>query len=315
MKINKKPGVISNNTNQMVLNSSIICTTIFSFIAVTIGILSSSQVILFDGIYNVVGVISTIPSILAIKFIKKQDMDNYPFGKETFEPFIVILQYCFIIYICISNITIAIEVILGGGHVVNIHTGVLYGLVSSIYDFTVYRYLKVVSNNQSTAIAKVEIDNWRFSMLISIGIMLGFGLSWLLSRTNLNIYMPYVDPSLTILVTLIFFKTPIVAIKSGLRELLHAKPSEEITNSIIQIIDKVNQSYDCFKYTLRTGKVGNKVIIEIDYVINKESKMDSVLKQDQLRDSLVQHLTELPFEKWMNINFTGDVRWSKHMFE
>lgn len=295
--------------NQKVLLSSIIFTTIFAIIASIIGILTSSQVILFDGIFNLVGVVLTYFSIAAMKFIDKRDTNNFPFGKETFEPFVAIVQYGIILYICISNIATATQVIFEGGNEVNIASGIMYGNFAAIFNISVYMYLRFLTKNISTTIAEVEIAQWKFSVLISAGILLGFSFSWALSLTDLVVYIPYVDPVMTIFITGIFCRLPILAIKDCVRDLLQATPPEEVTNLINHKIESVDRNYDFSDKTLRLGKVGNKIIIEIDYVIEKNSKLDSISEQDQLREHLVQSFEQLPYEKWININFTGNIKW------
>jgi len=297
--------------NQKVLISSIIFTTIFAIIASITGVLTSSQVILFDGIFNLVGVALTYFSISAMKFIKKQDTHNFPFGKETFEPFVAIIQYGIILYICISNIFTAIQVIMYGGNEVSIASGIMYGSFAAIFNIAVYMYLKLLTKNTSTTIAEVEVAQWKFSVLISAGILLGFSLSWVLSMTDFIVYIPYVDPVMTIFITAIFCRLPIIAIKDCMRELLQASPPEEVTNLINQKIEQVDQNYDFSDKILRLGKAGNKIIIEIDYVIEKTSKLDSISEQDQLRDHLTQSFIQLPYEKWVNINFTNNIKWTQ----
>ena len=297
--------------NKKVLKSSVLLTIAYTIMALIIGFLTSSQVILFDGIFNLTGVALTYLSIFAMKFINKRDSWNYPFGKETFEPFIAITQYFIILYICITTITAAARVIIDGGHVVNVVSGILYGLIATGFNIAAYMYLKFLTKNHLTPIAQVEIDQWKFSCLLSIGILIGFSISWILGKTALAAYSSYADPALTILITLIFGKTAILAIKGCVRELLMAKPSEEIVEIINKKLEIVNGSFGLFNHVLRLGKVGGKLIIEIGYVIEKGSKMDAIQMQDTLRKELTQQLEDIPYEKWVNVTFTGDIKWAE----
>jgi len=150
-------GSDTDKTNRKVLIFSMIFTIVFMIIALIVGFLTSSQVILFDGIFSMVGVILTYLSLSALKFIKKKDDWNYPFGKATFEPFVAVIQYCIILYICINNITTGIQVILDGGHEVDILSGIFYGGFSLVFNVIVFVYLKNLAKKNATAIAEVEI--------------------------------------------------------------------------------------------------------------------------------------------------------------
>jgi len=296
-----------------VLTYSVSFTIIFTVVALGVGLLTSSQVILFDGIFNLVGVALTYLSIISMKFIKKKDSWNYPFGKETFEPFIVITQYCIILFVCMSNITTAVQIILEGGRVINISSGILYGMFAAIYNLLVFGYLKFLTRVHFTAIAEVEIAQWKFGTLLSGTILLGFSLAWLLERTPLVAYQNFIDPVLTIIITIAFIKTAILSITKCVKELLLATPEKEITVKIMEKIDLIKGNYDYLDRVLRLGKVGGKIILEIDYVIEQGSDLDSISKQDELRNQVTYALAEIPYEKWININFIGDIKWAEHM--
>jgi len=304
----------TNIINKKVLKISVIFTVIFTIIALTVGFITSSQVILFDGIFNLIGIALTYLSISAMSFIKKKDEWNYPFGKATFEPFIAVVQYAIILYICITNIVTATQTIIDGGHEIDIFSGVLYGLFSTIYNFIVFTYLKQLTKKHHTAISKVEIDQWKFSFLLGMGILIGFTLSYSLSFTDFYIFSVFSDPILTIIITLLFAKTAISSMKNCIREMLQATPPKEMTDFIAQKIVEISRSYEFSNEIFRLAKVGNKVIIELDYVIECGSKLDSIVLQDKLRKELTVAFTELPYEKWININFTSDEKLVEHLY-
>lgn len=298
--------------NQKVLKSSVICTTVYTVIALTVGFLTSSQVILFDGIYNMVGIGLTYLSILSMKFINKPDTSNYPFGKEAFEPFIALIQYGIILYLCVSNMVTAVNTILHGGHLMDLTSGIAFGVLGSAFNISVFVYLKMLTKKYSSAISEVEIDQWKFSVFLSIGILTGFTLSWLLNFTQWGIYTAYVDPLLTILITILFGHTAVVSIKGCIRELLGGKPSPEVVSLIEKQIEQACQASQFKERILRFGKVGSKVIVEIDYVIEEGSPLDSVAQQDKIRRQLMEGLGELPYSTWVNVGFVSDQKLCEH---
>jgi cation diffusion facilitator family transporter len=298
--------------NQKVLRVSVIFTVIFTIVALTVGFLTSSQVILFDGIFNLVGIALTYLSISAMHFMKKKDEWNYPFGKATFEPFIAIVQYAIILYICVTNITTAVQVIIGGGHEVDMASGVIYGLFSTIYNMVIFTYLILLTKKHKTAISEVEVDQWKFSFLLGVGILIGFSISFGLSFTSFSAYRVYADPILTIVITLLFGRTAIISIKNCVREMLQAVPPKEIIDFVTGKIVEIDKQYEFSNEVFRLAKVGNKIIIELDYVIECGSQLDSIALQDKLRKELMNAFSELPYEKWVNVNFTSDLSLVEH---
>jgi len=299
------------NSDNLLLIYSIVFSIAFALVALLIGYLTSSQLILFDGIFSLSSVILTYMSFLSLKFIEKEDFKNYPFGKEAFEPFIVLGQYSIILVVSISNIVNAIQVILEGGRNVQIESGILYGVFSSIFCFGVLLYLKYRANQNIAAIVEIEIEQWKFSFLFSLAMLLGFFIAWILTKTSFEPYVIFIDPILNLLITLSFVKTSIIAIYNCMKELLQAAPSPELTSLITKKVNSISNEYRFSNMVLRLAKVGGELIIEIDYVIEENSEMDSILMQDLFRDKLAGSLAEVPFKKWLNVNFTGDIKWAK----
>lgn len=128
-------------------------------------------------------------------------------------------------------------------------------------------------------------------------------------------YTAYVDPVLTIIVTLIFARTAVLSMKNNVKELLQATPTEEITTYITEKIDLINEDYLFLDKVLRIGKVGSQIIIEIDYIIEANSQLDFIVAQDILRDKITDAVEDIPYEKWLNINFTGDIEMTEHVVE
>ncbi|MCL1989681.1 MAG: cation transporter [Defluviitaleaceae bacterium] len=305
--------VTSEVINRKVLRISVVFTVVFTLIALTVGFIISSQVILFDGIFNLVGIALTYLSISAMNFIKKKDEWNYPFGKATFEPFIAIVQYAIILYICLSTVTTAIGVMINGGHEVHMVSGVIYGLFSTLYNLAVFTYLRLLTKKHQSSIAKVEVDQWKFTFLLGVGILIGFSMSYGLSLTTFYQWAAFSDPVLTIVITLLFAKTAIFSIKSCMKEMLQGIPSKEMVDLITEKITAINQHYEFSQDVLRLAKVGHKIIIELDYVIECGSPLDSIMRQDQLRKALTDAFSELPYEKWININFTSEIKFVDHL--
>ncbi len=62
---------------------------------------------------------------------------------------------------------------------------------------------------------------------------------------------------------------------------------------------------------LRTAKVGNQVIVELDVVILPATPLDTVGQQDPLRERLNQAISQqISIILWLNINFVGDIKWA-----
>jgi len=301
--------------NAKVLKSSMVFTIIYSIFGLIIGILSGSQIILFDAVYNSIGLLLTYMSIAALAYIKKRDDETYPYGKYGLEPLIAMVQYAVILYLCITNVTSAIATIMDGGHPVDGAIGIFYGFMTSVFSIFCLFYLNKFMKQYTTNVTQSEVEQWKFGLGISSSIFFGFILSMIMDRIHLGQYTPYLDPILTIIVSLIFARTAILSVLDCTKELLEGKPEQEIVEQIQSILKEVNESYTYKDSVTRIGKAGGSVSVEVDYIIEPNTPLDSVIKQDHLREEMIDKLQSLPYEMWLNFNFMGDKEMADHIVE
>jgi len=304
----------STMATQRLVKISLTVSTGFLVFQLIIGFVVNSQAILADGISTLIGTIVACFNLALLSFIGKRNVKKYPFGKETLEPFIGVANQILMLIIATTIIIDNVQVIYSGGNdEVHITAVILFGLLATAFNFAGYRYFKAQAKKHQTPTAEVLVVGWLFSTIVGIGLVLGFSLSWGLNMTALSPFTVYIDPALAIMLMLIFTVSPILEMKNCFRELMQAVPSKEIRNIITNKIEKVNQEYDFIHKVIRLGKVGGKIIIEIDYVIEQDSKLNCVSEQDRLRKNLIQTFSELDYGKWINVNFTNDIIFTEHI--
>lgn len=311
--VNKEKIHVEKAT-QKALMLNIAFVTAHSLIALIVGFLVSSQTILAEGITDLGAIPLAVLNILVVKFIDKKNTKKYPFGKEPLEPFIGIPNNAFLLVLSVLIIIDNMQMMFAGGnHEIHLPSSILFGVFSVIYNGIVYRYFKSVSKKNPSPIVIATLIAWKLSFMVGISIVLGFSITWALSVSPISRITPFIDPILAIILMMVFALSPILGMRDCVRELMQRSPSDDIINVITEYIDKVDAGYDFSHKVLRLGKVGNKVIVEIDYVLKESSQLDSFSKQDQIRNQLAEELTALDFKIWLNICFTGDEKWTEHI--
>jgi len=304
----------TENSTQKMLTINVALTFAYSIIAVITGIMVASQTILAEGISNLGAVPLALLNIIVVKFIAKQNAGRYPFGKDTLEPFVGIPSNCFLLVICITIIVNSVQMLLAGGNdEVRVTSSILFGVFSFVYNTGVYRYYKSLAKDNPSPIVIVTLVAWKFSATVGLGIVLGFGLSWVLSLTPLNALTAYIDPALAVILMLVFASSPIVGIRDCVKELMQTNLPNDMAGDITERIERINNDYDFSDRVLRLAKVGSKIIVEVDYVLKENSQLDSVSEQDLLRGRFAQAFAELPYKIWMNVNFTSEAKWTEHV--
>ena len=299
---------------QKMLAINVVIVLTYAIIALVTGILVSSQTITAEGISNLSAAPLAVVNLLVIKFIGKRNAKKYPFGKEPLEPFVGIPNNIFLLLVCAMVIVNSVQMLFtGGNHEIQVISSILFGIFSVIFNICVYRYFSSLAKKNPSPLVMATVIAWKFSVMVGVGIVLGFSIAWVLNLTPARGITPYIDPVLAIVLMLIFALSPIVGIRDCLRELMQTSPSNDIVNAITEKIEQANKGCDYSEKVLRLGKVGNKIIVEIDYVIKEGSPLCTLFEQDQLRSRFAKALAELDYKIWLNICFTSDGKWTEHV--
>jgi len=312
--IAKTEKSLAEALTQKMLAINVAIVLAYAVIATATGVMVSSQTILAEGVSNLGAAPVAILNLFVVKFIAKRNAKKYPFGKETLEPFVGIPNNCFLLLICAAVVANSAQTLFAGGNdEIRLASSVLFGIFSVVFNAIVYAYFKSLAKKNPSPLVTATVIAWKFSAMVGVGIVLGFSLSWILSLTPLGGITPYVDPALAIVLMLVFASSPVVGIRDCMRELMQTSPPDDISCVIAGKIEQINADHDFSNAVLRMGKVGNKVIVEIDCVLKAGSRLDSVSEQDRLRGRFAQALAEIPYKIWLNVNFTGKMKWTEHI--
>lgn len=302
---------MENQVSKKILQQSALLGLAMSLFSIGFGIFTTSQMIMFDGVYALVSVGLTYLSIFAASFIDIEDQRRYPFGKAALEPLVVIVQYSILLFLSITNILIAIQNIFDGGHEMDFQAGLIYAVISMIGCGIIYLKIKRDARNSNSALADVEVVQWKFSVMFSTVVLLAFAIGFFISGTSLNWITFYIDSSMVIFITLFFIRKPLIETGGAVKELMSAIPYEELNDKITTIVENVTKSYDARDTIIRIAKVGGQLIVEVDFVIEPEGKLDSVVVQDGVRKKLSESLSVIQYNKWLSISFTADKKWTE----
>jgi len=75
-------------------------------------------------------------------------------------------------------------------------------------------------------------------------------------------------------------------------------------------IAAVEERYAFADSFLRASKVGNRMDIEIDFVVGTESPVSTIADSDTVREDLHERLAALGYERSVVVTFTADPRWA-----
>lgn len=295
---------MDNNKVQKLIMVSIIGGLVFAVLGICWGILADSQMIQFDGYYSFISVLLSLLSMLALRFIEKEDEKRFPFGKESFIPLTITIKYVGILMLILISLVQAVGALFSGGNEMSMATGVAYALISTLGCYAAYFYFQ--SRGEGNEIISAEMNQWRMDALLSAGVLAGFIIGWILSFTSLNVLVPYVDPLMVIIVAGYFIKVPLLEMYTALRELLEMAPRHHVSEQVETEVAFLCREHAFDDYALRLQKMGPKLYIEVEFIVAPYDDL-RISEQDGIRRQLKERLKDLPFEPWITVVFTHEL--------
>ena len=286
---------------QRALRVSIWVSVLFAAMAVAWGLAASSQVILLEGVYTILGLALSWSALYVSRLATAGPTERFPFGRESLVPLVVGVQGLALLgmlgYACVE----AIRVILAGGYQVAAEDLAAYGAVAGVACLVMWGYLK--RRGPRTDLVHAEATSWLAGVVSSSVIVVGGVVALLLSKTVPGAEM-YTDSILVLVSCLMFAPLPVRMLRRASAELLESAPEPAVQEQIRQIIEQVRTAEELPEPILRSSKVGHKLYVEVVFVVVAGTW--NVSEQDRVRRRLRDGLAGLPYEPWSVVELTTD---------
>ena len=207
------------------------------------GLLARSQIILFDGVYAVLGTILSWLSLRASAVVAAGPTPRYPFGREALAPLVVAASALVLLgtfgYACVD----AVLVILSGGGETSIGAAFGYSVVSLVV--VVALRAALARRRADSDLVAAEVEQWGAAAVLGVAMVVGFGIAVVLDRTGWAFLAPYVDPALVLVAAALVLPTPVGMLRTSFRELLEGVPDPEVTEPIHEAVRDLRSESAC----------------------------------------------------------------------
>lgn len=276
--------------------------------AIVVGIAGDSKSIIFDALFSMIGISLSGVSLLVNNFIRKRDDDSLPFGRAQFQPFAITVQSSVIIFLCLYSLATSVMDMINGGKIVELNIALPYLVSSIVICFGLWLYFGKQAVRLDSEYVRVEATEWQLDALLSFGVLCGLSLVHFLNGTSLSYLIPYLDPGMVAIISVVFLRVPVRTFWKNLRELLQFAPDDQVENHIHEVVEAISTSHqfiDCF---VRVSKTGNSYTVEIDFLLPKQLADMPVSKLDEIRQEVHQQISG-NYEMWLTIAFTTQRKW------
>lgn len=291
-------------TERRLLRVSIAGTTAFAAVGVVWGWWAESQVILLDGLYALIGLGLGLLSLRAARLVEAGPTPKYPFGREALAPLMVGIQGMVLLGTFGFAAFDAVGVIMEGGSSTALGSALGYAIVSLIGALGLWWFLK--TRARESELVAAEAAQWAAGWVLSAGMFVGFSIGLILKQTSYAHLAAFADPVLVLLATAVILPTPLRMIKQMYSELLEGTPKPDLAHPIRKAVSDVSAEHGLPEPTLRMGKLGRKLYLELDYLVYEEW---TVGEADDVRRDLMVRLSEPGRLMWINVELHSDPNW------
>jgi len=261
------------------------------------GIAIGSQMVLLDGVFGLVGIITSTLLLQASSLAGRKPSRRYHYGQQSAIPLVIGIQGFVLLatfgYAAVEAVT---TIRLGGSHF-SPEVAIPYGVIAAAVSIGVALWLRrAVKNSELIA---TESTSWMIGGLRGAGMIVGFALMLLLDGSSWDAAVPYIDPAMVLLTCVLLIRPPLQMVRSTIHELLEGAPDAAIQAPVLEVIADVQREFEIAEPIIRLHKVGSRLYVEVDAYVAPEV---TVLQEHEMRTTLDRKLKKLPYEIWLNLD-------------
>ena len=249
--------------------NTIVLNTILSVLKLIAGIIGNSSAMISDAVHSGSDVLSTVVVMIGIKISSKKADEKHPYGHEKLESIASMILGSMLFVTAILIGYYGILKILKFSHGEVVFPGVIAliaAIISIIVKEWMYHYTKNVADKINSTSLYADAWHHRSDAFSSIGSLLGI--------LGAMMGLPILDPIFSIIICVVIVKVAYDILRTAIAQIIDTKASDEVEDNIREIIN----SFDEVEVIdlLRTRQFGNKIYVDIEVRINKDSSFEEV---------------------------------------
>jgi len=282
---------------------------IIGMVGVMVAIVSHSQAIMLDGVFNLIYFVTGLFTLKVARLVIRGDDERFPVGYGFFEPLINGIKGLMVLGISVMALIGAVEALLGGGRAISLGYATAYGFFAAVSCWSLAFLTHRAANKTGSPLLRADAENWLVNGAISSAVLLAFLGVFLIQNTSYAYLTPYIDPLLVLTVVLISISVPIRMAWKALMELLNRAPSAAVVKSVEEVVAKSLGDLPVVEAFVRVLQPGRTRMVSVHVVVPKEHPISSVGELDEIRTRTLKALQKLHDSTFVDVLFTEDRRW------
>ncbi len=278
---------------------------VFVVIELIMAVVTGSQAVLLDAVYDGVEFFMLLPSIFLIPLLYRPSSEQHPFGYMQMETMFVVVKGLIMTAVTVGLVFNNIHLMLHGGHRISFHTVSYFEFFACGLGIFVTAYLTWKNRAMQSPLIEMEMQGWKIDSIISLGMAAAFLLPQFLTFHWFQQLTPYLDQIITVILSLIMLPAPVGTVITGFRDLMLIPPEEETIQDIKQTVEPIIGIYGHKNLHYDIVRTGRKLWISVYITFDKDiiSLSKCKLLQNRCIKALAEKYTDFYFELLPDIEF------------
>lgn len=278
---------------------------VFVVIELIMAVVTGSQAVLLDAVYDGVEFFMLLPSIFLIPLLYRPSSEQHPFGYMQMETMFVVVKGLIMTAVTVGLVFNNIHLMLHGGHRISFHTVSYFEFFACGLGIFVTAYLTWKNRTMQSPLIEMEMQGWKIDSIISLGMAAAFLLPQFLTFHWFQQLTPYLDQIITVILSLIMLPAPVGTVITGFRDLMLIPPEEETIQDIKQTVEPIIGIYGHKNLHYDIVRTGRKLWISVYITFDKDiiSLSKCKLLQNRCIKALAEKYTDFYFELLPDIEF------------
>jgi predicted Co/Zn/Cd cation transporter (cation efflux family) len=301
-KIPNHGGAMEKDYEKAGLKLSLVGSILFTGSALVLALMAKSQAILLDGLYTFVTLIMSFISLKVVDLVKKPESPRFPFGFTALEPFINLVKSLVMLLMLSVFLVTNIKDLLRGGREISLDLTIIYIFICLVIYAVIIGLLLRCGKHSKSSILSFEIKNWCIDALMTLGIAISLVGALIALRLGHTQILPYIDPSIVIVLVLLSLPVPLKYFFTELRQVLLVSPENVTEAQVRECLAGVRKKHgirDMQIWGLKSGRV-QYLFLYCDL----EQEEHTITELDKIRLEIFDELEKLYDFFWADIMFT-----------
>ncbi len=283
---------LEEKKEQVALKISLGAGILFVLVELLVAILSKSQAVLMDSVYDTSELVMILFSLKLVPLLYKPVSEKQPYGYSQVESLFIAIKGFVLVSVTVALIVNNVQIMFHGGRDVQFLPIAYFELFATVLGGAVMLILRRMNRLANSPILRTEI------MVASFGMALAFFLPALIHHPWLERMLPYLDQVIAIFLSFFVLPLPIRAVVTAMRDIFLMAPEEETMRIIKEKCEPILTYYGLEEATYDVVRTGRKVWISI-YILPMDEFISVTLYskvQDLLEVSLAEEFNDFYIE-------------------